>query len=345
MPLSVCIPTYHGLDLIDETLATILAQNYRDFEVVICNDSPDDHNAMSAKMASYGDPRLRFFTNEVNLGYPGNIRRCMELATHDILFLMGQDDLLLGDDLFTRIMEVLASHPEIGCIARPYYWFESDPHKPVRVEPKHPTRVIDIRTDPNEFLAVFRTSSQLSALVYRRHLITAPVHDHVFTAHVYPFLSILKTHSCYFWPEFNLAVRTVSSQCRSVSGIYHPAPTRTWAELFRTLFSEPEFAEVRRMGLQIMSRNFVGLVQIRNYGYMRDYFADAWWLVKLRPWNLFDPRFWAFFIGCACTPRFLLRRLSDGYKRHFLGSRLRHILDGAPDVAGHGRPQAAQTER
>ncbi|MEI6212120.1 MAG: glycosyltransferase [bacterium] len=333
MPLSVCIPTYRGLDLIDATLATILAQDYHDFEVVICNDSPDDHAAMAAKIAAYRDPRLRFFANEVNLGYPCNLRKCTQLASHDILFLMGQDDLLLGEDVFRRVVDILNADPRIGCITRPYYWFHDAPRTPIRMVPKYHARIIDIRTDPAGLHAILETVGQLSALVYRRSLITEPFDSNVFTAHIYPFLSILKTHTCYYWPDFNLAVRTLSSQTRFLSSIYRPSPTKTWVEMCRRVFREPEFAAVRKATAKQAARNFVGLVQIRNYGHLIDFFADARYLVRYRPLNLLAPRFLCVFLGCALTPRPVLRWLVDAYKCQCLRRRYGTLLDGTPGVA------------
>jgi len=344
MPLSVCIPTYHGLDLIDETLSTILAQDYRDFEVIICNDSPDDHAAMAVKIAAYNDPRLRIFTNEKNLGYPLNLRKCVELAKHDILFLMGQDDLLLGNNLFSRIMDILNNNPRVGCITRPYYWFHDDPRVPIRVVPRHESSIINIRNNPAGLHAILETVGQLSALVYRKSLITEPFDANVFTAHIYPFLSILKTHDCYYWPDFNLAVRTLSSQTRFLSSIYRPSPTRTWVEMCKRVFREPEFRKVRRACVDVAARNVVGLIQIRNYGHMSDFFADAGQLIRHRLLNLIDPRFLGIFVGCALTPRFILRKLVDVYKAHGMRHQFRSLLATTPDVAGHSdtRPSTNQ---
>jgi hypothetical protein len=71
---------------------------------------------------------------------------------------------------------------------------------------------------------------------------------------------------------------------------------------------------------------------------MPDFFADAWWLARSRPRNAVNPRYWAYVLGLALTPRPVLRRLVDGYKRRHLSRRLRGLLNGVPDIAGRGLP-------
>ena len=102
MRMSVCVPTYRGTEYIGPMLESVLSQSFEDFEVIISNDSPEDDHEMKSLLADIGDARIHFHANEKNLGYPGNLKRCLEEAAADVVFLMAQDDIVLDRELFLR---------------------------------------------------------------------------------------------------------------------------------------------------------------------------------------------------------------------------------------------------
>lgn len=100
-PVSIYIITYLDSGERGEILKAIcrnaLAQRYPEFEVVVSD------NAGSVKaeevLSSIDDPRLKVFRNERNLGFAGNMNRCVERCAHDIIKLNCDDDLLHPDCL------------------------------------------------------------------------------------------------------------------------------------------------------------------------------------------------------------------------------------------------------
>ena len=74
------------------TLDSVLAQSFADFELVIVDDNSKDDTA--AIVASYSDPRIRFFQNAANLGAEGNWNRCLREARGTYFKLLPQDDTL-----------------------------------------------------------------------------------------------------------------------------------------------------------------------------------------------------------------------------------------------------------
>ena len=304
--ISVCLPTYKSVAIIEPTLKSILAQSHKDFEIIIGNDYPQDHKELVALMDSYNDKRIKVESNEVNLGYPSNIKKVVARAENEILFFMCQDDRILDPDLFKKILQVFNENSEIGVITRPYYWFTEDVNKPNRVIPKWPKRVISLDDDEKDIRAMMDTVGQLSGLVFRKSLIRHNFGDHVFPAHAYPFYSIMRTHKCYFWPEFMVAVWTAASQTKHVSTIYSPAPTWSWVHMFETVLPEARYKKARDVGISLFANNHFGLVQIKNYGKLREVIADAYYLVKARKINLLRLRFWAVFLGVILVPKTLL---------------------------------------
>lgn len=328
MKISVCIPTYKGVPYLKETLDSVVKQTYKNFELIICNDSHEDTEDLKNLLDSYSEFEIHFYQNNQNLGYPINLRKCVEKSSGEILFLMGQDDILLQDNIFEKSISIFRENSNIGAITRPYYWFDESLDKPIRSVPPSSKRVINVQDEKKYLEAVYETVGQLSALVYRKELITEPFNENVFTAHIYPFLSVMKTHDVYFWEDYNLAVRTSSSQTRFLSSIYNPSPTKTWVEMFQKVFSEKEFDHAREVGIEHITTNYIGLVQIKNYGYFKDLLRDVYYLVKYRPANLLNLKFWSVLLGVLFIPRIILRKMVDFYKNKISKSQLEDLLNG-----------------
>lgn len=89
---SVTIPAFKDRYL-KETIDSILAQTYQNYEIVIVNDaSPYDLDSI---VNQYSDPRIRYFKNKKNCGAKNvvdNWNICLSHATGDYLICMGDDD-------------------------------------------------------------------------------------------------------------------------------------------------------------------------------------------------------------------------------------------------------------
>jgi hypothetical protein len=133
--------------------------------------------------------------------------------------------------------------------------------------------------------------------------------------------SVWKRHDLYCIHDPVLAVRIESSQCRLVKGIYDPSPMWTWAQLFRTVYPESRFDDIRTRCIRdFVAKNYVGLVQIRNFGKYTWLLREIGFLLKYRWQNLFSIPFWFFSLGCVMIPPSLLIRMVDAYKRRFLST-------------------------
>lgn len=117
--VSVCIPTYKGAGTIGAAIGSVLAQTFRDFELIVVDDaSPDDTAAVTAACR---DPRLRLEVNPRNLGPQGNWNRCLELARGEFIKVLPHDD-LLHPECLQRQLQVLADDRDrriaLACSAR-----------------------------------------------------------------------------------------------------------------------------------------------------------------------------------------------------------------------------------
>ena len=109
---SVTVPAYKA-QFLSECIDSILAQTYKNFELIIVNDaSPQDLDSIVSK---YDDPRIRYYKNKVGFGAEhvvGNWNKCLEYATGDYLICMGDDDKLLPHCL-EEYVKLIAKYPKV----------------------------------------------------------------------------------------------------------------------------------------------------------------------------------------------------------------------------------------
>jgi glycosyltransferase involved in cell wall biosynthesis len=92
--VSVIVPAYNVAAYIGETVDSIFAQSFRDFEAIVVNDGSPDTAALESVLASHSDPRLRYLKKPN--GGPSSARNTGIAAAHGewLAFLDGDDQWL-----------------------------------------------------------------------------------------------------------------------------------------------------------------------------------------------------------------------------------------------------------
>jgi len=98
--VSICIPTYNGAAYLAETLDSVTAQTFADYEVVIVDDGSSDDTLAIAERYVAGEPRARLIRNAVRAGGSArNLNRCFEESRGEWIKPLQQDDLLAPECL------------------------------------------------------------------------------------------------------------------------------------------------------------------------------------------------------------------------------------------------------
>lgn len=136
--ISVLLPLYNTKeDHLREALESVLNQSFRDFELLVLNDSPANQ-ALTRIVEEYKDSRIRLIPNEANMGIAAARNKLVNLAQGEYLAVMDHDDISLPDRL-EKQASYLDSHPAVGIVG---CWVEEFPvHKIVR----YPVEDHDIR--------------------------------------------------------------------------------------------------------------------------------------------------------------------------------------------------------
>lgn len=327
LKFSILMPAYNGASVIKDTLKSILSQSYSNFEIIVQDDASNDNTIEVVK--SIGDNRIKIYKNEKNLGYSKNLNSLSAKAQSDIIYLMGQDD-ILAEEALMNTYKAFKISDDIGAVARPYYWFYKDyisiPVRATKQLNPNGNEIVKIDDDFQKIILVIDVAGQLSGLAIRRKFLDTPFHEDIFPCHVYPFASVFKKHPVVFLRDYNLAVRITSSQCRSVSWIYNRSPLQSWVDFFHNVFPEKRFTQLKEYCIKnYVAKNYVGLVQIKNYSTFKNLLREIWYLLKYRWQNIYSFQFWFFSVGCMLIPSFALISLVDRYKNDINSKRLKHI--------------------
>jgi len=127
--ISVCIPAYNRPEHLIPLMDSILDQNFKDLEIVICEDGSPRRAQIQdivLRFQAHYPEMIRYHENETNLGYDGNIRELFHRATGEYCLLLGNDDLLAKGAL-DKVASALDRYKNLGVILRSYATFEKSP--------------------------------------------------------------------------------------------------------------------------------------------------------------------------------------------------------------------------
>lgn len=121
--ISIIIPVYNGEKTIINTIKSIEAQTYRDFELIIVNDGSRDRTRLVFEkfIENFRPENNYFFINQENKGAPAARNRGLKEATGDYLFFCDCDATLKKDAL-EKMLRALEENPNSAYTYSSFYW-------------------------------------------------------------------------------------------------------------------------------------------------------------------------------------------------------------------------------
>ncbi|WP_372723368.1 glycosyltransferase family 2 protein [Immundisolibacter sp.] len=138
--VSVVIPVYNGPQLLHQALTSVLAQSWRDFEVVVVDDASTQD--IAGVVGGLGDARVHLLRNAVNAGVAASHNRGVEAAAADLIAIMDSDELMHPQRLAQQV-DYLDRNPEVAVVGTAYVPLDrvtGAPKRPV-YNPLKPQRV------------------------------------------------------------------------------------------------------------------------------------------------------------------------------------------------------------
>lgn len=110
--VTIAVPVYNGEQFLQESLDSIVAQTFSDYEVLISDNASTDRTAEICLAYAARDPRVRYVRQEQNVGLARNYEYLVRHATAEYFKLVNADD-LCDPSLVEKCVTVLDAHPEV----------------------------------------------------------------------------------------------------------------------------------------------------------------------------------------------------------------------------------------
>jgi glycosyltransferase involved in cell wall biosynthesis len=110
--VSIGMPIYNGEHFLPQTLDSLLAQTYKDFELIISDNASSDGTQEICQKYAAQDPRVRYLRQSVNLGASQNFNHVFDLASGEYFKWAAHDD-LCAPEYLARCVEVLDRDPQV----------------------------------------------------------------------------------------------------------------------------------------------------------------------------------------------------------------------------------------
>jgi glycosyltransferase involved in cell wall biosynthesis len=108
--VSICIPAYKLPDCLSRALESIAIQSFKDYEVIITDDTPDDSVKQAVEKFLKISP-IKYYKNEIIQGSPGNWNAAVSKASGEYIKILHHDDWFVSKDSLSKFVDLLDKNP------------------------------------------------------------------------------------------------------------------------------------------------------------------------------------------------------------------------------------------
>lgn len=134
--VSIITSVRNGAVYLEDTIQSVLRQDYPNIEHIIIDDGSNDEGATVAILKRY--PHLRWWSRE-NRGIYATLNEGFAAATGSILVNISADDMYVVPSAISAVVNYWQSHPSLGCIYGRLLYVDKDGLPlPVQMHPAGP---------------------------------------------------------------------------------------------------------------------------------------------------------------------------------------------------------------
>jgi glycosyltransferase involved in cell wall biosynthesis len=138
--VSIVTPSFNQVEYLEETISSVLAQNYPHIEYIVVDGGSTDGSVDIIRAYS---SRLARWVSEADMGQTDAINKGFAMATGDILAWLNSDDTYLPGAV-SKAVDYLISNPHIGMVYGKAYYIDED-SEPVALYPAGQTNYSGLR--------------------------------------------------------------------------------------------------------------------------------------------------------------------------------------------------------
>lgn len=115
--ISIITPTYNCGKFIEETIKSVIAQSYNNWEMIIVDDCSTDNTKEIVEKYSNTDNRIKYYLLDENSGAAVTRTKAMELANGNYIAFLDSDDLWVKDKLKLQLDFMKKNNYAFTCTA------------------------------------------------------------------------------------------------------------------------------------------------------------------------------------------------------------------------------------
>ena len=162
--ISVVIPAYNAEIYLSEAIESIINQTFKDFELIIIDDSSVDNSWEIIKKYSLQDNRIKIYRNEVNLGIAGNRNKGISLSSGEYLAWQDADDISIATRL-ERQVSFMEAHQEVGIVGG---YLEIFRHNEILSERHYPLDDLSLRRCIFRYSPIAQPTAMIRAEAFKK---------------------------------------------------------------------------------------------------------------------------------------------------------------------------------
>jgi glycosyltransferase involved in cell wall biosynthesis len=128
--VSIGMPVYNGATTVEVAIDALLAQSFRDFELIISDNASSDATEALCRQYAASDARVRYVRQSVNIGSARNFAFVLEQARAGWFMWAACDDVRSPDFLDVNL-SFLEAHPDFVASTSPNGFVGLDLDEPV----------------------------------------------------------------------------------------------------------------------------------------------------------------------------------------------------------------------
>jgi glycosyltransferase involved in cell wall biosynthesis len=110
--VSIGVAVYNGERFLSKNLDSLLAQTFRDYEIIICDNCSNDATEQICRSYAKADGRIRYHRNSENIGAPRNFNLAATFSLGEYFKWSAADD-LCAPTMVERCVEVLDRRTDV----------------------------------------------------------------------------------------------------------------------------------------------------------------------------------------------------------------------------------------
>ena len=114
--VSIIMGIYNCASTLRESVSSLQAQSYSDWELIMCDDGSSDNTLDIALQIASEDKRIKVIFNESNIGLAATLNSCLQEASGEFVARMDGDD-LCDKDRIQKEFEFLSKHEEYAFVS------------------------------------------------------------------------------------------------------------------------------------------------------------------------------------------------------------------------------------